>query len=368
MSRHRIAEHHARGAHGQRPACGMLEKRGYNIRLERYLIQAFRSSWPRWRRRAPAHAGLVVGGAHGSGHVRQMARARLARVTSAHPGPQDPDLRDLPRRGRDHPRGRDRLAADAATRSVNWSVLAIYFDTGLLASPCGRAACPRSSRAGPARGLRKRSTRCSSSAPWPRSCRASWPSPVVVLMLAAWPSNGDRLESSHFLYLVRARHLVKCRDTGEHGRGPAGPILAMSTGMQFLDFYWSDKLGLERSRSWVLPQPWHAHVPVPEADEAVNIARAETKVTWDLRCLRASVVALAVPPWPLPRGGRSGRGLLSLLFVRTKVARQSRKSTELLPVPGRHLRAHRLVDRWACSRTSQTGHDVGLTQPRLLLT
>lgn len=213
---------------------------------------------------------------------------------------------------------------EAVTKSVNWSVLAIYFGYGMLAAALQESGMPSFVAGRILPRLRKEKYALLFLCALAAVLSSFMANPVVVLMLAPLAMEmADRLESSHFTYLVGLAIASNVVTTVSMVADPPALILAMSTGMGFLDFYWfQGKLGLGTiSVVGVAAALGTLLFQFRKLDKPVHLTRGSSTMSWGPMVLFVlSVVALTVPPMSRQPGLVGlALGLLSLLFLRTRI-------------------------------------------------
>ncbi len=264
---------------------------------------------------------------------------------------------------------------EAVTKSVNWSVLAIYFGYGMLAAALQESGMPAFVASWVLPRLRKEKYALLFLCALAAVLSSFMANPVVVLMLAPLAIEmADRLKSSHFVYLIGLAISSNVVTTVSMVADPPALILAMSTGMQFLDFYWfQDKLGLGTiSVVGVAAALATLLFQFRKLDKPVHLERGKASMTLGPSLLFVvSVIALAVPPtsrYPGPVG--VALGLASLFFLRDKVVSSVKEFdwSSMLFLVGVFVLIDS-VDRVGLLKDFVgwlTG--IGLTQPVVLLT
>lgn len=127
----------------------------------------------------------------------------------------------------------------ALGESVSWDVLAIYFGYGMLAAALQASNLPKAIADWILPRIKKEKYAllflCSLAA----FLSSFMANPVVVLMLAPFAIEvAERLKASLFLYLVGLSVASNAVTTVSMVADPPSLILALETGMTFLDFYW----------------------------------------------------------------------------------------------------------------------------------
>jgi Na+/H+ antiporter NhaD/arsenite permease-like protein len=264
---------------------------------------------------------------------------------------------------------------EAVTKSVSWSVLAIYFGYGMLATALRESGMPSFVASWILPRLRKEKYALLFLCALAAVLSSFMANPVVVLMLAPLAIEmADRLKSSHFVYLICLAISSNVVTTVSMVADPPALILAMSTGMGFLDFYWfQGKLGLGAiSVVGVAAALATLLFQFRKLDKPVHLSRGDATMTWGPMVLFVvSVIALAVPPTSYQPGWVGlGLGLLSLLFLRTKIVESIKEFdwSSILFLIGVFVLIDS-VDRVGLLRDFASWlTSVGLTQPVVLLT
>jgi len=135
---------------------------------------------------------------------------------------------------------------EALLQSVNWDVLGIYWGYGLLSVALQRDNVPTAVANWVLPHLKKEKYALLFLCTLAAALSSFMPNPVVVLMLAPLAIElATRLNASLFLYLIALAISSNVVTTVSMVADPPALILAMSTGMRFLDFYWfQGKVGL----------------------------------------------------------------------------------------------------------------------------
>jgi len=132
------------------------------------------------------------------------------------------------------------VPADVALfQDVNWDVLAIYFGYGVLAAALTESGVPALLAYRILLKTKKEKYALLLLSGVAAALSAFMPNPVVVLALAPLAIEmADRMESPLFLYLICPALASNAVTTVSMVADPPALILAASTGMRFLDFYW----------------------------------------------------------------------------------------------------------------------------------
>lgn len=211
----------------------------------------------------------------------------------------------------------------AFIRSVNWSVLSIYFGYGMLAIALRESRLPAFLAAWILPRLRKEKYALLFLCALAAALSSFMANPVVVLMLAPLAIEmAERMGSSLFLYLVGLAISSNVVTTVSMVADPPALILAMETGMGFLDFYWfRGRLGLGTlTIAGVATALLTLLFQFRRLDKTVEVFPERVRMSWPATALfAASVIALAVPP----TSGYPGvvglvLGALSLLLIRSR--------------------------------------------------
>ncbi len=193
--------------------------------------------------------------------------------------------------------------ADAFLKEVNWDVLAIYWGYGMLAIAFRESQIP----AWVANRITARIKTekyvllflCALS----MALSSFMANPVVVIMLAPLAIEiSGRLKSSLFLYLVTIAISSNAVTTVSMIADPPAIILATTTGMNFLDFYWfQGKIGLGTLSVigiFTALAMLLVLFNLRKMNNRVDIAREDVKVSFGaLTLFILSVLTLAFIPW-----------------------------------------------------------------------
>ena len=127
----------------------------------------------------------------------------------------------------------------AILKDVNWDVLAIYFGYGFLAVALTESGVPALLAHRILRKARTEKYALLSLCTFAATLSTFMPNPVVVLTLAPVAIEmSNRMKSHLFLYMVGLAIASNVVTTVSMVADPPSLILARSTGMGFLDFYW----------------------------------------------------------------------------------------------------------------------------------
>ncbi len=188
----------------------------------------------------------------------------------------------------------------ALTDSVSWNVLAIYFGYGMLAITLRESRLPAFLASWILPRLRKEKYALLFLCGLAAVLSSFMANPVVVLMLAPLAIEmAERMKSSLFLYLVGLAIASNVVTTVSMVADPPSLILAMETGMKFLDFYWfRGRLGLGTlTIAGVITALLTLLFQFRRLDKRIEIYPERVTMTWPASALFVvSVIALAVPP------------------------------------------------------------------------
>ena len=210
----------------------------------------------------------------------------------------------------------------AILKDVNWDVLAIYFGYGLLAVALTESGVPALLAH---RILRKARTEkyallllCTLAA----ALSSFMPNPVVVLTLAPVAIEmSDRIQSHLFLYIIGLAIASNIVTTVSMVADPPSIILAGSTGMRFLDFYWfKGRPGLGTlSIVGVAVALLTLLVRFKGLNKSVHAPPEKIEISYGASLLFVlSIIALALIPMRHPGIIGVVLGVLSMLLVRHK--------------------------------------------------
>ena len=128
---------------------------------------------------------------------------------------------------------------EAVFRSVNWDVLAIYWGYGMLSILFEVCGIPSFLASWMLARIRKEKYALFALCVLSAGLSSFMPNPVVVIMLAPVVIEiAERLKGSLFLYMVSLSISANVVTTVSMVADPPALILAMATGMKFMDFYW----------------------------------------------------------------------------------------------------------------------------------
>lgn len=214
---------------------------------------------------------------------------------------------------------------DALLHSVNWDVLGIYWGYGLLSVVLQRDNVPTAVANWVLPHLKREKYALLFLCALAAALSSFMPNPVVVLMLAPLAIElATRLNASLFLYLIALAISSNVVTTVSMVADPPALILAMSTGMRFLDFYWfQGKVGLGTlSVVGVAVALMTLLVQFRKLNNKIQITREPVKLGYGaLTIFSLSVVALALIPMSHPGIVGIVVGVLSLLLLRRDAAK-----------------------------------------------
>jgi Na+/H+ antiporter NhaD/arsenite permease-like protein len=214
---------------------------------------------------------------------------------------------------------------DAFFQSVNWDVLGIYWGYGLLSVVLQRDNVPTAVANWVLPHLKKEKYALLFLCTLAAALSSFMPNPVVVLMLAPLAIElATRLNASLFLYLVALAISSNVVTTVSMVADPPALILAMSTGMRFLDFYWfQGKVGLGTlSAVGVSVALMTLLVQFRKLNNKIQITPEPVKLGYGaLIIFFLSVLALALLPRSHPGIVGLVVGALSLLLLRRDAAK-----------------------------------------------
>ncbi|MBI4248313.1 MAG: hypothetical protein HY611_02330 [Elusimicrobia bacterium] len=211
----------------------------------------------------------------------------------------------------------------AIFQSVDWDVLAIYWGYGLLSFVFGESKIPSWAAAQVLARIKKEKYALLFICVLAALLSSFMANPVVVIMLAPLTIEiAERLKGSLFLYLTALAISSNVVTTVSMVADPPALILAMATGMKFLDFYWfQGKIGLGTlsvigvavALATLLAQFRHLN-------GRVDIQEERVEVDWTPMALFVlSVLALAFIPMRHPGVVGAGLGVVSLFLGRKKL-------------------------------------------------
>jgi Na+/H+ antiporter NhaD/arsenite permease-like protein len=191
--------------------------------------------------------------------------------------------------------------AEAFLRSVNWDVLAIYWGYGMLAIAFRESKVPAWIANRVLARVKKERQALLFLCVLAMVLSSFMANPVIVIMLAPLAIEiATRLKSSLFLYLIALSISSNIVTTVTMVADPPALILATTTGMDFLDFYWFQGrvslgtlsvLGILVAISVLLLQ-------FRKLNKQVIIAREEIKASLSpLILFISSIFVLALVPW-----------------------------------------------------------------------
>jgi len=216
--------------------------------------------------------------------------------------------------------------AEAFLKSVNWDVLAIYWGYGMLAIAFRESKVPAWIANRVLVKVRSEKQALLFLCVLAMFLSSFMANPVVVIMLAPLAIEiATKLKASLFLYLIALAVSSNMVTTVSMIADPPAMILATSTGMDFLDFYWfQGKMSLGTlSIIGILVAILVLLLQFRKLDKQVSIAREEIRVSLSSSVLFiSSILVLALIPWPhLGAWNHPGfvglaLGILSLIIAR----------------------------------------------------
>jgi Na+/H+ antiporter NhaD/arsenite permease-like protein len=210
----------------------------------------------------------------------------------------------------------------ALIRSINWSVMAIYLGYGLLSTALQQDNVPSAVANWILPRLKKEKYALLFLCVLAAVLSSFMPNPVVVLMLAPLAIEmATRLNASLFLYLIGLAISANVVTTVSMVADPPATILAMETGMRFIDFYWFQGrislgaisvVGIAAALSTLIFQFRHLN-------NRVSIQHQPTKLGWGgLAVFAGSVLVLSFLPAEYAWAVGVGVGVFSALLLRRK--------------------------------------------------
>jgi Na+/H+ antiporter NhaD/arsenite permease-like protein len=185
--------------------------------------------------------------------------------------------------------------------AVNWDVIALYWGYSMLAFAFLKSAVPSLLVNKMLSRVRKEKYAVLMLCIIAMVLSSAMPNPVVVVMLAPIAIEmSEKLKGNLFRYMIALAVCANMVTTVSMIADPPALILALSTGMQFLDFYWFQGkiglgtisiLGIGVSLFVVLFQFRKLSAPVTIPAETIRISWGPTII------FLASVLVLAAVPW-----------------------------------------------------------------------
>jgi|Tabmets5t2r1_1033131.scaffolds.fasta_scaffold03762_2 Na+/H+ antiporter NhaD/arsenite permease-like protein len=222
------------------------------------------------------------------------------------------------------------VAPDTALQRIDWDVLAIYWGYGMLAITFRESKLPALVAASVLARVKKEKFALLFLCALAAFLSAFMANPVIVIMLAPLAIEmAERLNASLFLYLVGLAISSNVVTTVTMVADPPALILALATGMTFLDFYWFQGkpglgtlsvVGVAAALLTLLYQFRHLNNLVALREERVRVTYGP------LAIFVLSILALALIPMPHPGIIGFLVGLTSLYSAR-KVAGAPRAMT-----------------------------------------
>jgi Na+/H+ antiporter NhaD/arsenite permease-like protein len=192
--------------------------------------------------------------------------------------------------------------AEAFSKSVNWDVLAIYWGYGTLAIAFRESKVPAWMANRVLIKVRSEKQALLFLCVLAMVLSSFMANPVVVIMLAPLAIElATKLKASLFLYLIALAVSSNIVTTVTMIADPPAMILATTTGMDFLDFYWfQGKISLGAlSIIGILVAILVLLLQFRKLGRQVSIAREDIRVSLSpLALFISSILALALIPWP----------------------------------------------------------------------
>ena len=189
---------------------------------------------------------------------------------------------------------------DALLRYINWDVLAIYWGYGMLAHTFMESRLASWIALQALGHIKREKYALLFLCLFAAVLSSIMANPVVVIILAPVALEiADRLKASPFLYLIALAISSNIVTTISMVADPPALILALETGMRFLDFYWFQSkpglgtitvLGVASAMLFLLWQFRKMNNPVAVEGEAIRVT-----TLWPLWIFVASVVVLSLP-------------------------------------------------------------------------
>ncbi len=191
---------------------------------------------------------------------------------------------------------------EAFSKSVNWDVLAIYWGYGMLAIAFRESKVPAWIANRVLVKVRSEKQALLFLCVLAMVLSSFMANPVVVIMLAPLAIEiATKLKASLFLYLIALAVSSNIVTTVTMIADPPAMILATTTGMDFLDFYWfQGKISLGTlSIIGILVAILVLLLQFRKLNKQVSIAREDIRVSLSpLVLFISSILALALIPWP----------------------------------------------------------------------
>ncbi len=191
--------------------------------------------------------------------------------------------------------------AQAFLRDVNWDVIVLYWGYAMLSFDFLESKVPALIVNTALSRIKKERYAVLFLCILAMLLSGALPNPVVVVMLAPVAVEmAEKLKGSLFIYMIALAVSANVVTTVSMIADPPALILALSTGMQFLDFYWfQGKMGLGTiSIIGICVAALTLVYQFRKMDHKVAIPREKIKVRWFPSMLfLASVLILAVVPW-----------------------------------------------------------------------
>lgn len=191
--------------------------------------------------------------------------------------------------------------AQAFLHDVNWDVLALYWGYSMLSFCFLQSKVPALIVNKTLSRVKKEKNALLSLCLMAMVLSSAMPNPVVVIMLAPVAIEmSERLKGSLFVYMIALSVSANIVTTVSMIADPPALILALSTGMQFLDFYWfQGNIGIGTlSVIGIAIAILTLMLQLRRLNNQVSISSERIETTWAATVLfLSSVVALSVVPW-----------------------------------------------------------------------
>jgi Na+/H+ antiporter NhaD/arsenite permease-like protein len=192
--------------------------------------------------------------------------------------------------------------AEAFLKSVNWDVLAIYWGYGMLAIAFRESKVPAWVANRVLVRVKSEKQALLFLCVLAMALSSFMANPVVVIMLAPLAIEiATKLKASLFLYLMALAVSSNIVTTVSMVADPPAMILATTTGMDFVDFYWfQGRISLGTlSVIGILAAILVLALQFRKLGKQVSIPREEIRVSLSpLVLFISSILALALIPWP----------------------------------------------------------------------
>ncbi len=191
--------------------------------------------------------------------------------------------------------------AQAILRDINWDVLAMYWGYSMLSFDFLESKVPALIVNQALSRVKKEKYALLFLCIMAMVLSVAMPNPVVVVMLAPIAIEmAEKLKGSLFLYMIALAISANVVTTVSMISDPPALILALTTGIKFLDFYWfQGKIGIGTlSVIGICVALITLAVQFRKLNNQVSIPEEKIKVRWTASILfLASVVVLSIVPW-----------------------------------------------------------------------